>query len=268
MNGAFQVGRALVIHEFSERIRDRWVMVISVLFALMAGGVSMYGRSAEESSAVLTGPSLVTLAGLLVPLVALILGHDAICGERERNTLGLLLSLPARSSELLFAKFGGRMLALFTSVAVGLGTALVFSDPGGRRALVVLFVPTLLLGATFLAMGICMSAIATRQATSASMAVTTWFLLVFFYDMGLLAVLFITDGAVGAGTVAKAVIANPAGLYRVSMLDSFGGLASSDALQVGLTTPGAGAQMVLWSAWILGLLIVASLALHLRKAHR
>jgi Cu-processing system permease protein len=89
-----RVGRALIWHELLERTRDRWVVVISLLFALLATGVGLYGRSAETDVAKLTGPSLVTLASLLVPLVALVLSHDAIVGERERNTLGLLLSLP------------------------------------------------------------------------------------------------------------------------------------------------------------------------------
>jgi Cu-processing system permease protein len=89
-----RVARALVWHEFSERARDRWVLVISILFALLASGVGLYGRGAEAEVAKLAGPSLVTLASLLVPLVALVLSHDAIVGEQERNTLGLLLSLP------------------------------------------------------------------------------------------------------------------------------------------------------------------------------
>ena len=65
-----RVGRALVWHEFRERTRDRWVLVISILFALLASGVGLYGRGAEAEAARLAGPSLVTLASLLVPLVA------------------------------------------------------------------------------------------------------------------------------------------------------------------------------------------------------
>jgi Cu-processing system permease protein len=79
-----RVGRALIGYELLERLRDRWVIVISILFALLASAVSLYGRSAESEVSKLTGPSLVTLASLLVPLVALVLSHDAIVGERER----------------------------------------------------------------------------------------------------------------------------------------------------------------------------------------
>ncbi len=148
-----RVGRALIWHEFQERIRDRWVIVVSILFMLMASGVTLYSRNAAESAATMTGPSLVTLASMLVPLVALILGHDVICGERERNTLGLLLSLPATVGEVVFAKVIGRVLALTLSVVLGLGIAVFLADKGGRGALVALLWPTVLLGAAFLSLG-------------------------------------------------------------------------------------------------------------------
>ena len=46
-----RVGRALIWHEFLERTRDRWVLVISLLFALLAAAVGLYGRSAEAEVA-------------------------------------------------------------------------------------------------------------------------------------------------------------------------------------------------------------------------
>ena len=94
-----RVAAALVLYELQERARDRWVVVVTGLFALLAVGIAAYGSAAEDTAAVVTAPSLVTLAAFLVPLVALILGHDAIVGERERHTLGLLLSLPVHRGE-------------------------------------------------------------------------------------------------------------------------------------------------------------------------
>ena len=136
-----RVARALVVHELSERTRDRWVLVISVLFALLASGVSLYGRSADATASKLTGPSLVTLVGLLVPLVALVLGHDAVVGERERNTLGLLLSLPVNKTEVILAKFTGRLLALAAAIAIGLGAAVAMASADNRGVLMQLFAP-------------------------------------------------------------------------------------------------------------------------------
>ena len=189
-----RVGVALIWHELLERLRDRWVIVISILFAMLASGVGLYGRSAEAEVSKLTGPSLVTLASLLVPLVALILSHDAIVGERERNTLGLLLSLPVGRFEVIAAKLIGRSLALAAAVSIGLGAAMLVSDEAERGTLLQLLGPTLLLGLAFLSIGLLISTLTRRQVTAASVVVVVWFGLVFFYDLGVLGLLVITDG--------------------------------------------------------------------------
>jgi Cu-processing system permease protein len=251
-----RVGRALVLHELLERTRDRWVLVISALFALLATGVSLYGRSAEVEVAKLTGPSLVTLTALLVPLVAMVLSHDAIVGERERNTLGLLLSLPVSRIEVAFAKYIGRALALVASVTVGLGVAMVVSDAAGARSLSQLLGPTLLLGLAFLSLGMLISTCSRRQVTAASIVVVTWFLLVFFYDLGLLGLLVITDGAISQETISTLVIANPAGLFRLQMMQAFAGPEVLRDLGMTATLPGGAILALLWGAW----LVVPSIA--------
>ena len=263
-----RVGRALAVHEFLERTRDRWVLVISLLFALMASGVTLYGRAAEETAAMLTGPSLVTLASLLVPLVALVLGHDCICGERDRNTLGLLLSLPAGASELLVAKIVGRFAALAVSVTLGLGAALVLVDAAGRASLLLLFGPTLLLGASFLVLGVFFSVVTSRPSTSASLAVAAWFLFVFFYDIGLLGALVLTDGGIPSGVIAGLVASNPAGLYRVEMMALFSGPSGFEDLGLASMLPGRAAAALVWFLWIAGLTAATSVLLARRKSHR
>ncbi len=261
-----RVGRALIVHELLERTRDRWVLIITALFVLLASGISLYGRSAAEAQGAVTAPSIVTLATFLVPLVALILGHDAIVGERERNTLGLLLSLPVRRGEVLVAKYLGRALALCLAVGSGLGVAALLLEAGHRTALLGLLPSTLLLGGAFLSIGTAISALTRHRATAASLAVVLWFLLVFFYDLGILAALVATDGALGQDTVAWLVTLNPAGLYRSGMLID---LVGADALaQMGLTValPSTGLSAGLWTAWIVLPLLAGALALQRRQA--
>ncbi|MCH7869566.1 MAG: ABC transporter permease [Myxococcales bacterium] len=259
------VGRALIWHELLERMRDRWVVVISILFALLASGVGLYGRSAEAEVAKLTGPSLVTLASLLVPLVALVLSHDAIAGERERNTLGLLLSLPVGRFEVVFAKLIGRSLALAVAVGLGLGAAIAVSDPDGARTLLALMGPTLLLGLAFLSIGLLISTVTRRQATAASVVVVVWFGLVFFYDLGILGLLVISDGGLPQSAVSALVVGNPAGLYRVQMMYQ---LAGPDVLRdLGMTTglPGTAITWLLWCSWIVVPALISGALLSRRK---
>lgn len=263
-----RVGRALVLHELLERTRDLWVLVISVVFASLASAVSLYARSAEASAAHLTGPSLVTLVSLVVPLVALVLGHDAIVGERERNTLGLLLSLPVGKLELVAAKFFGRALALCLAVGIGLTLALLLAPPAERIVLTTLVAPTLLLGTAFLSLGVLISTLTRRQITAASTVVTIWFLFVFFFDLGLLGLLVVTDGAVSQETIAHLVFANPAGLYRVEMMGRFVGPEALANLGLTVAAPSAAARGAIWAAWIVVPPLVSGILLSYEKAKR
>ncbi|HHS84263.1 MAG TPA: ABC transporter permease, partial [Gammaproteobacteria bacterium] len=84
--------------EFWDRIRNRWVLAVTAIFIFFALVIAYFGASQQGvvgfSSIELTIASLVSLAIYLVPLIALILGYDAIVGERERGSLDLLLALP------------------------------------------------------------------------------------------------------------------------------------------------------------------------------
>ncbi len=262
-----RVARALAIHELVERTRDRWVLTVSVLFAALASAVSAYGSSATEGTS-LTGPSLVTLASLFIPLVALVLSHDAIVGERERNTLGLLLSLPVTRMEAVFAKLLGRGAALILSVGLGLGASMIFTTSAERATLASLVVPSLALGLAFLAIGLLISSVAHRQTVAASMVVVTWFALVFFYDLGLLALLVITDGGVSQDTVASLVLANPAGLYRVTMMDALVGAESLAELGLIAELPSDATRWLIWASWIVGPTAVSGLLLSSKKVVR
>lgn len=263
-----RVAAALVLHELLERARDRWVLVVSVLFVLLASGVSFYGHSAEGNAAAITGPSLVTLVSLLVPLVALVLGHDAIVGERERNTLGLLLSLPVTRVEVVLAKFAGRMLALTGAVGLGLGAAIALASEGEGQVLAQLIGPTIALGAAFLALGVLISTLVSRQVTAASLVVSLWFLFVFFYDLGLLALLVATDGQIEQAWIVDLVFANPAGLFRVEMMERFAGPEVLESLGMSVELPSVGARKLIWAAWIAGPVMLSGAILSAQKVAR
>ena len=263
-----RVARALLWHELVERTRDRWVLVISALFAALSAAVSLYARSAQASASSLTGPSLVTLVSLFIPLVALVLGHDAIVGERERNTLGLLLSLPVSRFEVVIAKFLGRLLALFFAIAIGLGGAILVAPPGEGSVLAALLTPTSLLGAAFLALGVLISALTKRQLGAASAVVATWFLLVFFYDLALLGLLVLTDGELSQRAVSTLVMLNPAGLFRLRLMERFAGPEVLGNLGLVVPLPGAVLSGAIFAAWIVVPIALSGLHLYRSRAFR
>ena len=122
--------------------------------------------------------------------------------------------------------------------------------PAGARTLLALMGPTLLLGLAFLSLGMLISACTRRQVAAASVVVVTWFLLVFFYDLALLGILVISDGAVSQQTIASLVLANPAGLFRLQMMQAFAGPEVLESLGMTVALPGLGTLSLLWAAWL------------------
>src|SRR5690606_21789624 len=115
--------------EFRDRIRNRWVLAVALVFTVFAPVIAYFGgaqqgavgfRSMEFSIA-----SLVSLVIYLIPLIALMLGFVAIVGERERGSLNLLLSMPITRFELLLGKYLGLAAALAVSTLAGFGLVML-----------------------------------------------------------------------------------------------------------------------------------------------
>jgi len=260
-----KVAIALAWHEFLERSRDRWILVLTLLFVMLSAGITLYGKAGGLTQGEVVGPSLVTLSSLLIPLVGLLLGFDAVVGERERRTLNLLLSMPLYRWELILAKFLGRFIPLAMAILAGILTAVLLIEDSYGSALIQLIVPSLLLGATFLAVGIMISSLVIRQATASSLLITVWFLLVFFYDLGVLGALVVTDGAMSNSLCTGLVVANPVGLYRIMMMQRFGGDNFLAGFGLESSIPGAGVSALIWAAWIVIPLLLSVLFLYLRR---
>ena len=80
--------------ELADGLRNRWLLAISLLFALLSVGIAWFGAAAAGqvgfTSVPATVASLTSLATFLMPLIALLLAYDAIVGEEEGGTLLLL----------------------------------------------------------------------------------------------------------------------------------------------------------------------------------
>ena len=94
--------------ELRDRPRNRWVLAVALVFIVFSLLITYFGGAQQG----LVGPrsleytitSLVSLVIYLIPLIALLLGFDAVVGERERGSLELLLALPVSRLELLLGK--------------------------------------------------------------------------------------------------------------------------------------------------------------------
>jgi ABC-type transport system involved in multi-copper enzyme maturation permease subunit len=132
-------------------------------------------------------PDFLYVVRVVLSLVALLFGFDQISREREQGTLKLLLGGPISRAQVLAGKWIGNFLSLavpFLLVTL-LGATLLLFDPNVRltpdrigRLGLILFLSLLYL-AFFQSLGMLVSALTRRAATSVIVLLFVWALLVF-----------------------------------------------------------------------------------------
>ena len=217
-----QIG-TLAGKEFWDRIRNRWVLAVALVFTVFALAIAYFGGAQQGAvgfrSIEFTIASLVSLVIYLIPLIALILGFDAIVGERERGSLDLLLSMPITRFELVLGKYLGLAAALAFSTVAGFGlVAIVLSTELSLGALLHYFgfmLSSVLLGMAFLSLAVMVSVFASDRTRASGMAIALWFFFVLVFDLLLLGGLVITGGHYGGEIFPYLLLANPADVFRI-----------------------------------------------------
>src|SRR3569623_1311571 len=195
--------------EFWDRIRNRWVLAVALVFTAFALVIAYFGAAQQGAvgfrSIDLTIASLVSLVIYLIPLIALVLGFDAIVGERERGSLDLLLSMPITRLELLLGKYLGLAAALTFSTIAGVGlVAIVLSARRDLNALyhyVGFMFSSVLLGCAFLSLAVMLSVFAADRTRASGLAIATWFYIVLDFALLQLGALVVTGGQWGGEVV-------------------------------------------------------------------
>lgn len=243
MNVIFAIARK----EFKDGIRNRWIIAITLVFALLAMGLAYFGPAASGTagfvSLTATIVSLASLAVFLIPLIALMLAYDSIVGEREQGTLLLLLSYPISRAQLLIGKFMGHGIILALSTLIGFGSAgiliAIFTHQLDNIQLWKEFgffiLSASLLGWVFIAFSYLISVSTSEKSKAAGIALVVWFFFVIVFDLGLLGILVATRGAVGdlgREIFPYLLLLNPTDVFRVANLMGF----TSARAYVGLTT--------------------------------
>jgi Cu-processing system permease protein len=252
--------------EFSDGLRNRWLLAISLLFAVLAVGIAWLGAAASGqlgfTSIPATIASLASLATFLVPLIALLLAYDAIVGEDEAGTLMLLLTYPLSRGQLLFGKFVGHGLILALATLIGFGCAAlaiaVLVADVDLGLLVWAFgrfmLSSTVLGWVFLAMAYVLSSKASEKSSAAGLALGLWFLFVLVFDLALLALLVLSQGKFNPDLLPWLLLLNPTDVYRLINLSGFEGSGSA----VGVMSLGGDLPMASGLLWACLLLWVAA----------
>lgn len=245
--------RILAAKEFRDRIRNRWVLAVAVVFTAFALTIAYFG-AAQQGGVGLRGinvtiASLVSLVIYLIPLIALILGFDAIVGERERGSLDLLLSMPITRLEILLGKYLGLGAALTAATVTGFGSVgLLLSTqlpPAALFHYAGFMLSSILLGLVFLALAMLISTLATDRTRASGAAIAVWFFFVLIFDLLLLGALVGSGGRYGAGIFPYLLLLNPADIFRI--LNVFGSNETRNLHGLATVFPEA-----LSSPWLLG----------------
>ncbi len=216
---------AVYSKECADNLRSSRMLVLTLLVTLtgvgaIAASISEVKATTEQDPFLFLRlfanskeglPSFASLLGILIPLIAIGLGFDAINSEFNRRTLSRILSQPIYRDALLLGKF----LAGLTTLAVALcglwllliggGLLVLGVPPSGEevtRAVVFLLV-SVAYGGVWLALAILLSVVFKSAATSALCGLGLWLFFAFLWPLlapMLLQPFIPTDVLMGGGT--------------------------------------------------------------------
>ena len=262
---------ALFSVEFCILRRNRWLIIATGLMAVFALALTLAGSANSGALRVdlltLAVASMTTLAIYLVPLLALLMAFEAISGDAERGALDLILSYPVSRGMLLAGKFLAHLAGLSIAVCLGFGIAglvciaLGQADATSLMSLIRLIVGSVLLGASFLALGYMVSALSPSVAASAGAAGFLWLVLVVLFDLVLLAVVIWDNGGAFSQEVFPWILAgNPADALRLFMVSNSVDQALATGMHTAAETLPKGAALASLLIWPMIGLALARLA--------
>jgi len=259
----------VALKEFKDGFRNRWIIAITLIFAVCSLGLSYFGSAASGtlgfSSLESTMISLASLAVILIPLIALMLAYHAFVGEYEQGTMLLLLTYPVSRLQMLIGKFLGQGTILALSALLGFGTAaiaiVVTSEVEGSTVLAAFggfILSAILLGWVFIAFAYVISLTVSEKSRAAGLALVTWFLFVLAFDLALLALLVASEGDVNAQLLNNLLLLNPSDVFRLINYQIVGASEYGGVLQIAQTEPpGLASLFAIMATWVLVPLAIA-----------
>jgi len=237
--------------EFMDNIRNKWIIVLTVIFVLLiiifsyvaggqTGGEDVFGNMQN------TAFGLLVISSLLIPLIAIILGFSTISGEAESGALYVVLSYPVRRIEVLLGKLLGLGLVITVSIFLGFGIGgIVIAatvGPESWAGYIGFILLSIFLGFIYLSLSICISAYCKKRITSIGGGIIL-FLWGMIFGTVLMAIMY------GSGYELKdmmtgnipdwffnAVIFSPGDLHQTAVMRAFG-INSVDTMGYAVTIP-------------------------------
>lgn len=195
--------------EFGDRFRSGWVIACVLVWLGAIGLTSVFGMLQIGQIGVQgyerTVISLLNLVQYVVPLLGLLLGYDLIVGEKEEQTLRLIVAGGVSRTRLVLGKFFGGCLTLAVPLTLGFtvaGTVIgLAARDNGFGPFLKLAVSGLGLGILFLGLGLMISTFSRTRVQALVLALLAWCFVVFVFDLVALGVLVSTKSGAAANEI-------------------------------------------------------------------
>lgn len=206
-------------------LRNRWFIVYAAAFLVLSVGFSWVAMSGSELTGQTgfgrTSAGLLNLMLLMVPLIGLTVGAQAIVADRQDRSLDYLLAQPVSPLEVYAGKYLGAATALVLLLLFGFGwsgVALALRGTAGSAGEFVLLVTlTVLLGLGMLSVGFLISSWSPQTAAALGIAVALWLGFVVIGDLGVMGSALVLD--LSPGQLLGFTLANPLDTYKLLAVD-------------------------------------------------
>lgn len=233
--------------EFLDNIRNKWIILLTILFVLLLVGFSYAAGSGETFGTMEnTVFGLIGISTILIPLIAIILGFSTISGEAESGALYVVLSYPVRRVEVLLGKLLGLGSVIIFSIFIGFGLGGVIIaltvGPESWVGYIAFIFLSIFLGFIYLSLSICISAFCKKRITSIGGGILVFFWSI-IYETLLMVIYFATGGSfedMMAGNIPdwfyNSVVFSPIDLNQTAVQRAFG-VETIEAMGFSVTLP-------------------------------
>ncbi|MEM2454688.1 MAG: ABC transporter permease subunit [Candidatus Bathyarchaeia archaeon] len=184
--------------EFSDIVRSkRFIILLSVFVLLMVAAVaSTYVSATQGITAptamprgflLLVASSLTSMMAYFAPILGIVLGVDAVSGEREKGTLKMVLAQPVFRDTFINGKFLGTIAAISLAVCVAFlvnvgGSIIVLGiTPTGEDAarLLLFLIISIIYATAYYGIAILISTVSKRTTISVIASIMIWAIFTF-----------------------------------------------------------------------------------------
>jgi Cu-processing system permease protein len=263
--------------EIMDNIRNKWIILVSIMFAVLTLVVSYFGSITSHGWQNLgnTIGGMTSFATYLISIIGFMLGYATIIGEIERGSMSALLSLAATRFEIVVGKFLGLGSVLCFTVLVGFGTAGIVIGVNVSNVDYLQYLAfigmTMVFGLVFLSVALCFSTVFSKRSTALGGTIFLWFLFTIILRIVFIGLLATTIDFTKITT--ETTLTVPEWYYILQLFNPIDVYSSLIGVTIGPVSSSTGAGIIPSPSWyspglLLGVLIVWIVAFFVLAAWR